>query len=103
MSDSSFPQAAMVVRRVADPPAVAPWPPYGASERCAFCNSAQDDYGDHVLCCKATGVYGRHIVLSDTVADLLHECGCECRLEYPLPGTLLRPADVFALSFPGDS
>lgn len=77
--------------------------PLGLPEHCTFCGSAQDAYGDHVLCCKAAGVYGRHNVLRDTVADLLRDCGCESRTEVVLPGTALRPADVFTPAFPGDS
>ena len=70
---------------------------------CALCGAAQDDFGDHVLCCKATGVYGRHNAIRDTLADLLRECGCECRTEVTLPGSSLRPADIFTPAFPGES
>jgi hypothetical protein len=72
-------------------------------EYCSLCGAAQDGFGDHVLCCKATGVYGRHNAIRDTLADLLRECGCECRTEVPLPGSSLRPADVFTPAFPGES
>ena len=75
----------------------------GLPEFCSFCGSAQDAYGDHVLCCKAAGVYSRHNALRDTVADLLRECGCETRTEFPLPDTKLRPADVYTPAFPGES
>ena len=75
----------------------------GLPEYCSFCGSAQDAYGDHVLCCKAAGVYSRHNALRDTVADLLRDCGCESHTEFPLPGTRLRPADVYTPAFPGES
>lgn len=77
--------------------------PLGLPENCVLCGAAQDAYGDHVLCCKSAGVYARHNTLRDTVADLLRECGCECPIEVPLPGTNLRPADVYTPNFPGDS
>jgi hypothetical protein len=75
----------------------------GLTEYCSFCGSAQDDYGDHVLCCKSNGVYGRHNALRDAVADLLRECGCECSTDVPLPGSTLVPADVFTPTFPGEA
>jgi hypothetical protein len=77
--------------------------PMGLTEFCAFCGSAQDDYGDHALCCKSNGVYGRHNALRDAVADLLRECGCECCTDIPLPGSTLVPADIFTPSFPGEA
>ena len=55
------------------------------------------------VCCKATGVYGRHSALRDAVADLLRDCGCENHAELSLPGTQLRPIDIFTPAFPGES
>ena len=78
-------------------------PPLQLAEHCPLCGSAQDAFGDHVLCCKASGVYGRHNALRDKLADLLREAGFNCRTEVELPGTNRRPADVFAPVFPGAS
>ena len=34
---------------------------------------------------------------------MLRDCGCESHTEFPLPGTKLRPADVFTPAFPVES
>ena len=67
--------------------------------RCTACAQYQDAYGDHALCCKAMGVYARHNVLRNKIADLIKQAGFVCMLEVALPGTELVPADVFVPSF----
>ena len=67
--------------------------------RCTACSQHQDAYGDHALCCKAMGVYARHNVLRNKIAELIKQAGFVCMLEVALPGTALVPADVFVPSF----
>ena len=45
------------------------------------------------------GVYARHNVLRQTLADLVTRAGFTCQLEVALPGSSLIPADVFVPTF----
>ena len=53
-----------------------------------------DILGDHALCCKSLGVYGRHNALRNAVVSLACEAGCHVYPEAPLPSTFERPAEA---------
>ena len=61
---------------------------------CPGCTTSMDILGDHAMCCKLLGVYGRHNALRNAVVSLACEVGCHVRPEAPLPSTFERPADA---------
>ena len=61
---------------------------------CPGCAAPMDILGDHALCCKSLGVYGRHNALRNAVVSLACEAGCHVYPEAPLPSTFERPADA---------
>jgi hypothetical protein len=71
--------------------------------KCEACGCSQDCMGDHTLCCTASGLYGRHNLLRDTLASDLRTMGFPCRTEVALPGTELVPADIFLPTLAEDS
>ena len=69
---------------------------------CPGCSAPMDVLGDHALCCKSLGVYGRHNALRNAVVSLACEAGCHVRPEAPLPSTFERPADVLVEGLDAD-
>jgi hypothetical protein len=70
---------------------------------CEACGCSQDCMGDHSLCCTASGLYGRHNYIRDTLASALRSMNFPCRTEVALPGTELVPADIFVPTLAEDS
>ena len=60
--------------------------PLPLPQNCNGCGQFQDRYGDHALTCKACGVYQRHNILRDTLANQLSDLGFPCKTEVQLPG-----------------
>ena len=69
--------------------------PFPARALCGGCSTVLDAYGDHALCCTCCGLYNRHNILRDTLADEFRLAGYQVTTEEPLPGAGERPADVF--------
>ena len=60
-----------------------------------------DPFGDHALCCPASGTYKRHNRLRDLLYLLGQQAGWAPDLEVTIPASTLRPADLlFRTGFP---
>ena len=62
--------------------------------RCAACGNPSDCFGDHALCCASLGIYTRHNLVRDCIADLALSCGLVARVEQRPESSPLRLADV---------
>ena len=61
--------------------------PISGPDACAAYGAQSDSFGDHALCCSASGVYKRHNCVRDLVISSLSSCGVRVLSEVCLPGS----------------
>ena len=75
------------------------FPSEAAGTPCDHCGEAQDVFGDHVVACRHSGLWGRHSRLRDVVAAIAEVAGFRPEVEVSVLGRK-RPADVLFRHWP---